>query len=71
MKSGNLLPIPCWLALAVMPLSCLGQSLPTFSGAGGAAGQISGGRGGIVYHVTKLDKNYSDNAAWHSPLRFE
>ena len=34
--------------------------LPAFSGADGAAKYATGGRGGIVYHVTVLDKNYSD-----------
>src|SRR5689334_13213148 len=38
------------------------QSIPAFPGADGAAASVSGGRGGIVYHVTKLDKNYSDAA---------
>jgi hypothetical protein len=42
-------------------LSATAQSLPAFSGADGAAANVTGGRGGIVYHVTKLDKNYSDN----------
>ena len=34
--------------------------IPAFPGADGAARDITGGRGGIVYHVTKLDKNFSD-----------
>jgi len=34
--------------------------LPAFSGAQGAAVHVTGGRGGMVYHVTKLDQNYSD-----------
>src|SRR5438105_571622 len=38
------------------------QSIPSFPGADGAAANVIGGRGGIVYHVTKLDKNYSDTA---------
>ena len=42
--------------------------LPSFPGADGAAGEISGGRGGIVYHVTKLDKNYSDTG--YGTLRY-
>ena len=35
---------------------------PAFPGADGAARYVSGGRGGIVYHVTKLDKNFSDES---------
>ncbi len=34
--------------------------LPVFPGADGGAKSASGGRGGMVYHVTKLDRNYSD-----------
>jgi hypothetical protein len=34
--------------------------LPAFSGADGAAKYATGGRGGIVYHVTVLDKNFND-----------
>jgi hypothetical protein len=34
--------------------------LPAFPGADGAAKYATGGRGGIVYHVTILDKNYND-----------
>lgn len=36
------------------------QSLPAFSGADGAAANVTGGRGGLVYHVTKLDLNMND-----------
>jgi hypothetical protein len=42
------------------PQAATAQTIPAFSGADGAAGNITGGRGGIVYHVTKLDQNYSD-----------
>ncbi len=35
--------------------------LPAFPGADGAAANASGGRGGLVYHVTELDRNFSDN----------
>jgi hypothetical protein len=34
--------------------------LPAFPGADGAAQYATGGRGGIVYHVTVLDKNFND-----------
>lgn len=34
--------------------------LPAFPGAEGAAKLVAGGRGGTVYHVTKLDKNFND-----------
>ena len=34
--------------------------LPAFAGADGAARYVTGGRGGIVYHVTALDKNFND-----------
>lgn len=47
------------MAFLSVPVS--GQGLPAFPGADGAAGTITGGRGGLVYHVTKLDQNYSDN----------
>jgi len=36
--------------------------LPVFPGADGGGKFASGGRGGIVYHVTKLDQNFSDAA---------
>src|SRR5690606_10724821 len=36
------------------------QSLPAFSGADGAAANVTGGRGGLIYHVTKLDLNMND-----------
>src|SRR5688572_729261 len=39
------------------------QTIPAFPGADGAAANVTGGRGGIVYHVTKLDKNFSHNEA--------
>lgn len=36
------------------------QTLPAFAGADGAAAHVTGGRGGLVYHVTKLDLNMND-----------
>ena len=36
--------------------------LPAFSGADGAAKNVTGGRGGIVYHVTKLNSALDDSA---------
>jgi hypothetical protein len=46
--------------LACLPSSARAQML-AFSGADGAGALASGGRGGIVYHVTKLDTKFSDN----------
>ena len=43
------------VALAGVPARA--QSLPAFSGADGGAANVTGGRGGLVYHVTKLDLN--------------
>jgi pectate lyase len=34
--------------------------IPAFPGADGAAGNVTGGRGGIVYHVTRLDTDMLD-----------
>ena len=50
------------------------QTIPAFSGADGAAANVSGGRGGIVYHVTKLNSAIDDPRAdrsRHDSLRFE
>lgn len=49
-----------WLALSALSLAHA-QSLPAFAGADGAAPYVTGGRGGLVYHVTKLDKSYADD----------
>lgn len=38
----------------------MSQAIPAFSGADGAARTVSGGRGGIVYHVTKLNSAIDD-----------
>jgi hypothetical protein len=47
-------------SVIVAPLASA-QTIPAFPGADGAAARASGGRGGIVYHVTKLDRNLSHN----------
>lgn len=55
-----------WLALVAMGvfLPAVGSQaqIPAFPGADGAAVHVTGGRGGIVYHVTRLDRNNSDAA---------
>jgi pectate lyase len=52
-----------WLVSACVcaPLDSRGQ-IPAFPGADGAAALVTGGRSGIVYHVTKLDANFNDNS---------
>jgi hypothetical protein len=49
------------LAVVAMPLPVVAQ-IPAFSGADGAAANVTGGRGGIVYKVTKVDTNYQDTS---------
>jgi pectate lyase len=51
-----LLLTPSILFSAKMALA----QIPAFSGADGAAANVSGGRGGIVYHVTKMDSAIDD-----------
>ncbi|MCA9238808.1 MAG: hypothetical protein KDA37_01350 [Planctomycetales bacterium] len=47
--------------LGSLPLGqALSQPIPAFPGADGAAAYVAGGRGGIVYHVTKLDSAIDD-----------
>ena len=36
------------------------SAVPAFPGADGAGAMVSGGRGGIIYHVTRLDTSISD-----------
>lgn len=51
-----------WLAcLPLLVLPAAAQPLPTFPGADGAGSVATGGRGGLVYHVTKVDQNFSDS----------
>jgi len=46
--------------VSVYAVSAQVRQLPAFSGADGAARFASGGRGGIVYHVTKLNSAIDD-----------
>jgi hypothetical protein len=48
------------LSLACAAPLAHGQAIPAFSGADGAARYVSGGRGGIVYKVTKLNSAIDD-----------
>lgn len=47
------------VALAMIAAPAVAQ-IPAFPGADGAARNVTGGRGGIVYHVTKLDSAIDD-----------
>jgi len=59
-RIGALLWAVLWGALLVLPEMAQGQSIPAFSGADGAAAFVTGGRGGLVYRVTRLDRNFND-----------
>ena len=52
-----------FFVVATLSLSPLvsGQNIPAFPVADGAGAAATGGRSGIVYHVTKLDRNFSPN----------
>ncbi|TWT78102.1 Pectate lyase [Posidoniimonas polymericola] len=55
---------PLLLAAAAIPLlaaAAAAQPLPAFPGADGAGAYAVGGRGGIVYHVTKLNSAIDDS----------
>src|SRR4051812_37948322 len=43
------------LMLVVLASASHAQAIPAFSGADGAGASATGGRGGVVYHVTRLD----------------
>lgn len=51
-----------WLAGGTLVfVTTVRAQIPAFSGADGAGTYATGGRGGIVYHVTLVDKNFNDN----------
>jgi pectate lyase len=51
----------CLVLLCGVEIACA-QAIPAFSGADGAAAYASGGRGGIVYHVTSINSAIDDPA---------
>ncbi len=61
MKKRHFLRALCAL-LGVVAAAASAQTIPAFSGADGAARNVTGGRGGIVYHVTKLNSAIDDSA---------
>ena len=59
----NRLAAACLIAMIISSsLHAQEKKLPAFPGADGAAAHVTGGRGGVVYHVTKLDESNADNA---------
>jgi hypothetical protein len=53
----------CMGTACMCPQGMTCATLPAFPGADGAAGTITGGRGGDVCHVTVLDANFGDTRA--------
>lgn len=62
---GRLLVAVVSCGVLYPPKEVRAQVIPAFSGADGAAAHASGGRGGLIYHVTKL------NSAIDDPQRFD
>jgi pectate lyase len=62
MAARHTLYLYLWSAAGALAaaVAVQGQTIPAFSGADGAARNVSGGRGGIVYHVTKLNSAIDD-----------
>ena len=54
--------LACLILLVSAAAYAQERKIPAFPGADGAGAFATGGRGGIVYHVTKLDEHMGDNA---------